>query len=209
MRRTGLIVPSAFDTCAKAAIFVRDESMPLEGAEVHLARVVDRRDLEHGLVLFAQQLPRHDVGVVLEPRDQHLVAGADVAAAVALRHQVDRLRGAAQQDHLAPRGGAQEAPDRVARVLVGLGRERREAVHAAVDVRVVALVHPALGVDHGLRLLGARRRVEVDERVPVHGLLQHRELAADRRHVVAGGRSNGAARHEAASISPAAPGSFA
>ena len=48
--------------------------------EEDLAAVVDRHDAQAGARLRAELLPRHDVGVVLEPGDDDLVALADVAA---------------------------------------------------------------------------------------------------------------------------------
>ena len=66
--------------------------------EQHVAAIVDRRDAQLGALLGAQHLPRHDVGVVLEVGDDHLVAVADVAPAPGLRDEVDRLGRAAHAD---------------------------------------------------------------------------------------------------------------
>ena len=186
MRFTGLMVPSAFETWAKAAILAARREQALEVREVHLAGVVDPAP-RAGVAPFSPHSSCQ--GTMFEwcssAGDQHLVPRAHLAAAVALRHQVDRLGGAAQQHDLAVRARAEKLADRAARLLVGVGGERREPVHAAVDVRVVALVDLALGVDHRARLLRARGRVEVDERVAVDRLAQHRELAAHRLDVEA------------------------
>jgi hypothetical protein len=50
--------------------------------------------------LFGQELPRNDVRVVLHLGDEDLVAGFERAPAVALRHQVHALGGAAREDDL-------------------------------------------------------------------------------------------------------------
>ena len=63
----------------------------------------------------AELLPGDDVGVVLEPGDDDLVARADVAAAPALRDQVDRLGRAADEDDLSDRRRVEEAAHLVAR----------------------------------------------------------------------------------------------
>ena len=65
------------------------------------AAIVDRGDAQARALLGAELLPRNDVGVVLEPGDDDLVARADVAAPPALGHEVDALGGAAHEDDLA------------------------------------------------------------------------------------------------------------
>ncbi len=152
---------------------------PLERGHVHLAGVVDRGDPQRRALLLAQHLPGHDVRVVLETGDQHLVARAHVLAAVAPGHEVHRLGGAAQEHDLAALRRAQEALHLRAGALVGGGRQHREVVDAAVDVRVGALVDEALGVDDRLRLLRGGGAVEVDEGLPVNGLPQDGELPPD------------------------------
>ena len=81
IRCTGLTVPSAFETCATATIFVRGPEQLCKFIEQQLALVVDGSDAQPGAFFFAQNLPGHDVGVVLHGGDQHFVAGADMCAA--------------------------------------------------------------------------------------------------------------------------------
>ena len=66
-----------------------------------LPTVVHRNHADARAHLRGKLLPRHDVGVVLQVRDDDLVPGADVLAAERLRNEVDRLRGAAHEDDLA------------------------------------------------------------------------------------------------------------
>ena len=73
----------------------------LEGCEVHFAGLRDRNHLELRAGLLADELPRHDVGVVLQRRNQDLVAGLQPRSRVALRDQVDRFGRAADEDDLA------------------------------------------------------------------------------------------------------------
>ena len=54
-----------------------------------------------------------------------------------------------------------------------------DRVHAAVHVRVRLAVHTVHRVEHGLRLLRRRRRVEVHEPLAVHLALQDREVGLD------------------------------
>ena len=152
----------------------------LELLHTDLAGPVDRHDLQARLLLLAEQLPRHDVRMVLERGDDDLVAFADALPAEGLGHEVDRLGRAADEDDLAGLGGVDERADLLARLLVGVGRLDRERVHAAVDVRVGPSVDVGDRLDDGLRLLRRRRVVEIDERLAVNRAREDREVAADR-----------------------------
>ena len=107
---TGMTVPSAFETWATATSRVRGSRAAVANASSRARRVVDRRHAQARAGALAQHLPGHDVGVVLHVGDQDLVARRRRGAPEALRHQVDRLGGAAHEDDLARRSrGAEEA----------------------------------------------------------------------------------------------------
>ena len=97
LARRGSDVPSAFETCASATIFVRSFSRCSNAATSSEPSSRIGADDEPRARALAEQLPRHDVRVVLEPRDQHFVARLE-ALAEARGDQVDRLRGAARED---------------------------------------------------------------------------------------------------------------
>ena len=80
----------------------------LKFLQQQLAAIVDGRNPQPCALLFAQDLPGHDVGVMLHGGDEHFVAGANVSAAVGLRHEVDAFRRAADEDDLARVGGVEE-----------------------------------------------------------------------------------------------------
>ena len=159
----------------------------LEGFEVERAVVVDRRPLDHRAAPFAMEVPGHDVGVVLEDGDDDLVALPDPHAAEGLRDEVDPLRRGAREDDLLDRRRVDEAADRLARMLVGLGRGIGEEVQAAVDVGVFVRI----GVRHArrdrLRLLRRGAVVEIDERLAVDRARQDGEIRADRLDVIGDG----------------------
>src|SRR5277367_1547122 len=71
--------------------------------QMDFALSVHRRNHEFRAGLLAHHLPGHNVCVVLQMRDQDLVAGAQGRSCIALRHQVDRLGGAAYENDLATR----------------------------------------------------------------------------------------------------------
>ena len=121
-------MPSAFETCATATIFVRGPSSFSNSSSSSSPRVVDRRDAQPRALFFAQHLPGHDVGVVLHGGDEHFVARADVRAAVGLRHEVDGFGGAAHEDDLARVGGVAEttAPSSRAASYSSVARSERK-----------------------------------------------------------------------------------
>jgi hypothetical protein len=86
----GVIVPSAFDTCVIATRPCREAEQPSVLVHDQIATVVDGHHLESRALLLAEHLPGHDVGVVLDRRDDDLVARADGRAPEARRHEVDR-----------------------------------------------------------------------------------------------------------------------
>ena len=109
---TGLIVPSAFDTWPKATTRVRGPTSDANWStsisplrrQVADAKLRARRDRE--------LLPRDEVGVVLEPRDHDLVAGAHVRPTPRGRDEVDRLGRAAREDQAGRILHADEPRDR-------------------------------------------------------------------------------------------------
>jgi hypothetical protein len=139
---------------------------------------------------LGQQLPRHDVGVVLHLRDDDLVAGADPeplglgarggGVAQGVRDEVDALGDVLGEHHLGLVRSADEAGDLQPRALVRLGRLLAELVRRPVDVGVVPGVELLDRVDHLQRLLRGVGAVEVDQRTAVaDAARQDREVLAD------------------------------
>jgi hypothetical protein len=98
--RAGVIVPSAFETCVNETMRVFGPSSFSYSSRMTWPRSSTGATRRRAPFSAAELLPRDDVGVVLEPRDDDLVARADVAAPPALRDQVDRLGRAAHEDDL-------------------------------------------------------------------------------------------------------------
>ena len=63
-----------------ATILVRGAEQLLEFVDQEIAVVIDRRPFDHGALPLAQEMPRHDVGMVLHDREHDLVALLDVLA---------------------------------------------------------------------------------------------------------------------------------
>ncbi len=118
------------------------------------AVVGDRDELEVGVRLLGQQLPRDEVGVVLHLGQDDRVAAADVAAAPGVGDQVDRLGRVAREHDLVRIRDADEAGDRRPGRLVGRGRPLADLVDPAVDVGVVLAVVVVDAVDHAASASG-------------------------------------------------------
>ena len=156
----------------------------LEIVEQEVAGVVDRGDAQHDADAVAQQLPGHDVGVVLEGRDDHLVAGLHEGAAEAVGDQIERLGGVAGEHDLVGAAGVDEARDLFASALEGVGGELAHPVHPPVHVGIVGFVSVPHGVEHLARLLGTGRGIQIDQRVAEDLLRQDREVGPDALDIV-------------------------
>jgi hypothetical protein len=117
------------------------------------AASVHGNDLDHRAVLLRCELPRNDVGVMLERGEQDFIAGLQSRPRIGLRHQVDGLGGAAREDDLACRRRIHEGADSFARAFEQPGGFLAELVHAPMHIGVV---HPFVFVhrgDHARRAL--------------------------------------------------------
>ena len=157
--------------------------------EVEPTVVGDAEPAQRRAGALAQDLPRHDVGVVLHLGDDDLVAGLQRASSPRqdVRDQVQRLGGVLGEDDRVGVGCADERGHLEAGALVGSGRLLTQRVRRAVDVGVVLLVELGEGVEHLARLLRGVRTVEIDQRlVVVNAPLEDREVLAQQFDVVAG-----------------------
>ena len=149
-----------------------------EFVQQQLAALVDGRYAQDGLLLLAQDLPGHDVGVVLHGGDHNLIAGLDVPAAVCVGDQVDALGSAPHKDNLAPIGSVDEALYLDPRLFVMPRGALAQFVYAAMDVGIIHLVELVHRVEHHLRFLGGGGVVQIDQRFAVDALVQYREVLA-------------------------------
>ena len=123
-----------------------------------------------------------------------------ISAAQTVRDEIDRFRAALGEDDLIRRGGVEEAPDRLTRLLVKRCRFRREEMRAAMDIGVSRGIGVVYRVEHDARLLRRGAVVEIDERLAIHLARQDREFRAQRgdieaRWTIDAGRCD-ASRHD-------------
>ncbi len=136
---------------------------------------------------FAENLPRHNVRMVLHGRDKHFVARADVLAAVSLRDQIDGLGGASYKNNLARVGRIDELLDRQPRCIVRLGGAHAERVYAAMNIGIHVRVVIRIGIEHLTRLLRGCRVVKINEWPAVDPLTEDGKIGANLCEIEAGG----------------------
>ena len=143
---------------------------------MHFAVSVHRRHHQRGAGLLAHHLPGHDVGVVLQMRDQNFIARPQDRPGKALRHQVDRLGGAAHENDFVARARVDEALQAITRTLVHRRGFLAQGVNAAMNVGVVMPLVIVHRVDHALRALGGGAIVQISQRLAMDQAGQDREL---------------------------------
>ena len=128
-----------------------------------LAAVADRDDTEADALACLQQLPRHDIGMVLHHRHDDLVALLHEFAHAAC-HQIDGFGGATGKNNLLCLRCIDEAANGLAGCLMEVGGLLREIVDATVHVGIDVEVFLAHGIKHAQRLLRRGGIVEIHQR---------------------------------------------
>ncbi len=152
----------------------------LPGLEVQEAVPIEGHELEVGVLLLREELPGHQVGVMLELRQDDGVSPPDVATSPGVGDEVDGLGGVADEDDLGRVRSADEVRHGLACTFVGRRGLLTDGVDAAMDVGAVA---PLVGVhrlDDGAWLEGRGGAVEVREAAAGPELpLEDGEVATD------------------------------
>ena len=151
-----------------------------------LALVREGNDPQADADFLTQNLPGHNVGVVLHAGDDDLISGLEELAAVAAGDQVQPLGRASHVDDLRDVGRVDEPADCLTTGFVVVGGPLAQGVHAAVHVGIVVQVVVADGVDNRPGLLRGGRVVQVDQGFAVDQLIQDREVPADPSDVFGG-----------------------
>src|SRR5690606_20078589 len=138
----------------------------------------------------------------LHAGDQDLIAGLQKGARKTVRHQIDALGSALGENHLLARRRIDEALHGVAHVFQTLCRALAQRMYAAMHIGVVLFVVVTDRVDHRLRLLRGGAVVEINQRTTVHGLMQRRELRAQRFDIE--GRYGGCVHRQTSALGKAA-----
>src|SRR5439155_25917693 len=92
----------SYDFCARPQQFFKF-------VKQQLALIIDGSNLKLGAFFFAQNLPGHDIRVMLHGSDEHFVSSANLAAPVSWRDQVDGSGCAPNKNDLARTGAIDQS----------------------------------------------------------------------------------------------------
>src|SRR5690606_27551216 len=133
--------------------------------------------LETGAGLLADELPGHDIGMMLKISYQYFVAGFERAARVTLCYQVNRFGSAAGKNNFLAAGGIDESAHGLPRTFISSGGLLAQGMHAAVDIAVVIAVIGGQCFDNTSRFLGRRSVIKVNQWLAMmHGARQDGEI---------------------------------
>ena len=148
----------------------------LEGVDVESALFGDIHPFEHGTLPFPQELPGHDVGMVLHDRQDDFIACADPRRHKARGHQVERVGRALGENDLFGARRVEELAHRLTRLFIGIGRSLRQRVQSAMHIGIGVLIGIGDRVDHRPGFLGRSAVVEIDQALAVYIFLEDREV---------------------------------
>lgn len=145
--------------------------------EVEHAFVSHRDVFQDGTRLLGEQLPGHQIAVVLHLGGQDHIACLEVRTSPGLGDEVDALCCSAGEDDLFL-ARIEEGGHLAACGLILIRRTIAQFMQAAMHIRIVTLVVAHESIDHLAGLLRGRGVVEIDERMAVDFLVQDREVLA-------------------------------
>ena len=163
----------------------------LEFVHAEVALLIDADPFQHRALALPQEMPGHDVGVMLHDGEDDLVPLADGLTQRG-RHKVQGLGRRPREDDLVGGGGVEEGAGLLARALESLGRGVGEIVQAAMDIRVFVLVGIDHAVDDRARLLRRGGVVEIDKLLAIGFEREDRKIRPHLHHVI-----GSAVRHDA------------
>ena len=119
--------------------------------------------------------------MVLEHRRDDHVSRTTVLRAIRLGDKVERLRRIAGKDHFAARRCVEQRGNGIARRFEGIRALHAKRVDAAMHVGIRRGVEARHGIEHLLRLLRRRGRVEIGQWLSVQFPRENRKICADAR----------------------------
>jgi hypothetical protein len=146
---------------------------------IEIAIAVDVYPLQNGTLPFTQEVPRHDVRVMLHDGQHDLVARLEPRHRPRIGDHVDALGRARIHHDAALVRGVQELRNRAAHGFVFLGREVRQVMQPAMDVGIFLRIGAGHGIDDHLRLLRRCPVVEIDKRLAVYLPRQDRKIGTN------------------------------
>lgn len=84
------------------------------------AFIVHRREDQLCALSFTNEMPWHNIGVMLHDRQKDFIAFADIRHAITIGDRVDRFGRVLRKDNFVHRTGVQKAPYRLTRLFIGI-----------------------------------------------------------------------------------------
>lgn len=144
----------------------------------------DRQFHYPGAGLIRHHQPGDQVGVVFRFAHQNFIPRLQTRTQITLRHQVDRLGGAARPDDVVGRRRMDQLCDLAARLLETGGQILRRPMLAAVHGGGVVAIKLLRGVDHRLRFQRGGGAVQIDAVLRERGKLLAKKAGVKRRHTL-------------------------
>src|SRR5215831_19003717 len=113
-------------------------------------------------LLLRQQLPWHNVTVMLHLSEQYSITGTNVGSSPGICDQIDRLCGPTQENNLARGASVDETRNPRPRILMSSRSLLAYRINPPVNVRVILLIEPIHSLNHLPRLLRGGRIVKID-----------------------------------------------
>ena len=129
---------------------------------------------------LAQQMPGHDIGVMLGNRDQHFIACFQICIAIAMGDQIKAHGRAGSKDHLFFICGMDEFCHLAPYRLIGIGRGFREIMQTAMNIGIGLAIGRMQRIQHHLRLLGRGSGIQINQLFAMNFCFQNRKLIAYR-----------------------------
>ena len=98
---------------------------PRDIGRIELAQIGHFDPLQHRALAFPQEMPRHNIRMVLHYAEHDLIASLDPRRKIGIGHEIDRLGAAARKNDLVRMRGIEEALHARPSMLVAVGRSTR------------------------------------------------------------------------------------
>ena len=139
--------------------------------EIQLTGLRDSHMAQNTAGALGQQLPWHQIAVVLHQREQHLITLTQIGVTPAAGDEIDRLAGVTGEHDFARAGGTHELRRHRAGCFKGFGGPGTELMSTAMNVGVVCGVVLLQGLQHLARLLTGGGVIEVNQRTAIRRVL--------------------------------------
>jgi hypothetical protein len=122
---------------------------------------------------------------MLHRGDEDLIPRAEVRPPPSLSDKVDALGRATNKDDLSLVSRPNKALHRASSALVGRRRANAQLMHSAMNVGVITCVDLMQRVQDRLRLLSARRVIQIRQRFAVNLLVERRKIGSQTVDIIA------------------------